>query len=155
MAPKGRKVRRQIYDYIKNLGRQNEIYSCKIRLTTANFEPCIPPIAAWWDGWWEQMLHSTKELFMHVLRKSSVNYEKLCTILCNVEAMLNNCLLTYFGWYFWSYTLIPSMLLQDLKHTGITELDGIDWDKLLISSICIKNYKSSFVADFVKNTYGS
>ena len=39
MAPKGGKASRQIYDYIENHGRQNKIYSCKIRLTIANFEP--------------------------------------------------------------------------------------------------------------------
>ena len=38
MAPKGRKARLKIYDYIYIYGRQNKIYSCEIRLTTANFE---------------------------------------------------------------------------------------------------------------------
>ena len=39
IAPKDRKVRCQMYDYIENRGRQNKISSCKIRLMTANFEP--------------------------------------------------------------------------------------------------------------------
>ena len=39
IAPKDRKAKRQMYDYIESHGRQNEISSCKIRLTTANFEP--------------------------------------------------------------------------------------------------------------------
>ena len=43
MAPKSRKARREIYDCIYSHGRQNKIFSCKIRLTTANFEPCFKP----------------------------------------------------------------------------------------------------------------
>ena len=55
----------------------------------------IPPTAAWWGGWWERLIRSTKELLVRVLGRSSVNYEELCTILCDVEAVLNDRPLTY------------------------------------------------------------
>ena len=79
----------------------------------------IPPIAARWDGWWEQLMRSTKELLVPVLGKLSVNYEELCTILCNAEAVLNNCPLTYVSDDISDLApLTPSMFFQDLKQTG-------------------------------------
>ena len=44
MAPKGRKAGRQIYDSFKVMVIKTKFYSCKIRLTTANFEPCVETV---------------------------------------------------------------------------------------------------------------
>ena len=55
MAPKSRKTKRQIYDYILNHGCQIKIYSCKIRLTTVNFEPWSNGIPYHHSRWWASM----------------------------------------------------------------------------------------------------
>ena len=73
---------------------------------------------------------STKKLLVYVLGKSSANYEELCTILCDIEVVLNNHPLTYVLDDISDLSpLTLSMFLQDLKETEIPELGDINQDK--------------------------
>ncbi|XP_035208627.1 uncharacterized protein LOC118183265 [Stegodyphus dumicola] len=90
-----------------------------------------PPTAAWWGGWWERLVRSTKTLLVRILGRSSVNFEELLTVLCDVESTLNNRPLTYI--YDDSEELVPltpSLFLQDIKQVGVPDLDYIDSQKL-------------------------
>ena len=50
----------------------------------------IAPRAAWWGGWWERMVGSTKRCLRKVLGHSSMDEEGLQTVLVNIEAALNS-----------------------------------------------------------------
>jgi len=48
------------------------------------------PRAAWWGGWWERMVATTKRCLRKVLGRSQVDKEELQTILVGIEAALNS-----------------------------------------------------------------
>lgn len=50
----------------------------------------IAPRAAWWGGWWERMVGTTKRCLRKVLGKSHVDEESLGTILVEIEAAINS-----------------------------------------------------------------
>ena len=50
----------------------------------------IAPRAAWWGGWWERMVATTKRCLLRVLGRSQVDEEGLQTILVVIEAALNS-----------------------------------------------------------------
>jgi hypothetical protein len=49
----------------------------------------IAPRAAWWGGWWEHMVGTTKRCIRKVLGKRQVD-NKLTTILTSIEAVINS-----------------------------------------------------------------
>ncbi|UYV80828.1 hypothetical protein LAZ67_19001892 [Cordylochernes scorpioides] len=86
----------------------------------------IPPTAAWWGGWWERLIRSIKDLLVRILGHSSVYYEDMSTILCDVEATINSRPLTYIHQDFDSLIpLSPSMFLHDSKYVGVPDLDKL------------------------------
>ncbi|UYV72942.1 hypothetical protein LAZ67_10001239, partial [Cordylochernes scorpioides] len=90
----------------------------------------IPPTAAWWGGWWERLIRSIKDLLVRILGHSSVYYEEMSTILCDVEATINSRSLTYI--HEDSDSLIPLspfMFLHDSKYVGVPDLDKLDSKK--------------------------
>ncbi|UYV63047.1 hypothetical protein LAZ67_2002938 [Cordylochernes scorpioides] len=90
----------------------------------------IPPTAAWWGGWWERLIRSIKDLLVRILGHSSVYYEEMSTILCDVEATINSRPLTYIHEDFDSLIpLSPSMFLHDSKYVGVPDLDKLDSKK--------------------------
>lgn len=50
----------------------------------------IVPRAAWWGGWWERMIGSTKRCLRKVLGQTQIDQEGLITILVSIEAALNS-----------------------------------------------------------------
>ncbi|UYV84571.1 hypothetical protein LAZ67_X002655 [Cordylochernes scorpioides] len=54
-----------------------------------------PPTACWWGGFWERMIGIVKQLLRSVLGSACVTNEELQTLLCDVEAVVNNRPLTY------------------------------------------------------------
>jgi len=56
----------------------------------------IAPRAAWWGGWWERMVGTTKRCIRKVLGKRQVDDEKLNTILTSNEAAINSRPLTLY-----------------------------------------------------------
>lgn len=83
-----------------------------------------PPSAAWWGGWWERLVRSIKELLRKVLRRASLKYEELTTILCDCEAIINSRPITYLAED--PHQLIPlspALFLEDIRSTGVPDLD--------------------------------
>jgi len=54
----------------------------------------IAPRAAWWGGWWERMIGTTKSCPRKVLGRSQATDEELATTLVSIEAALNSRLIT-------------------------------------------------------------
>jgi hypothetical protein len=50
----------------------------------------IAPRAAWWGGWWERMVGTTKRCLRKVLGQSSLTEEQLNTTLISIEAAVNS-----------------------------------------------------------------
>ena len=49
-----------------------------------------PPTAAWWGGWWERLVRSTKDLLRKMLGRAKLTYDELRTCLAAVEATINS-----------------------------------------------------------------
>ncbi|XP_035204968.1 uncharacterized protein LOC118179916 [Stegodyphus dumicola] len=86
----------------------------------------IPPTAAWW----ERLIRSVKNL-LRTLGRSSLNFEDLSTILCEVEAVMNNRPLTYISEESDKFVpLTPSSFIQYIQEIGIPDLEKINFQKL-------------------------
>ncbi|GBL89025.1 hypothetical protein AVEN_255176-1 [Araneus ventricosus] len=93
----------------------------------------IPSTAAWWGGWWERLIGSVKTLLLRVLGRSSLNYEELLTVSCDLETTISSRPLTYLSDEMEELMpLTPSLFLQDLKQTGVPDLYLVDPSKLNI-----------------------
>jgi hypothetical protein len=57
----------------------------------------IAPRAAWWGGWWERMVGTTKRCLRKVLGQSSLTEEQLNTTLISIEAAVNSRPITQCG----------------------------------------------------------
>ncbi|GBM39184.1 hypothetical protein AVEN_208358-1 [Araneus ventricosus] len=58
-----------------------------------------PPLAPWWGGFWERLIGMLKSILRKVLGKASLQFEELCTVLCDAEGIINSRPLTYLiGW---------------------------------------------------------
>ncbi|XP_057290244.1 uncharacterized protein LOC130612931 [Hydractinia symbiolongicarpus] len=55
----------------------------------------IVKAAPWWGGFWERLVQSVKRSLTKALFRSSISYEELQTVLCEVESLLNCRPLTY------------------------------------------------------------
>lgn len=115
----------------------------------------IPPTAAWWGGWWERLIRSTKNLLVRVLGRASVTYEELLTILCEVEAVLNSRPLTYMSNDPRDLVaLTPSNFLQDVQETGTPDLDCADSKRLLKRQKYCQELRENFKMRFRKEYLG-
>lgn len=51
--------------------------------------------AAWWGGFWERLVRSIKIILRKVLGRAKLNFEEMCTLLTEAEAIINSRPLTY------------------------------------------------------------
>ena len=51
--------------------------------------------AAWWGGFWERLVRSVKIILRKVLGRARLNFEEMCTILTEAEAIINSRPLTF------------------------------------------------------------
>jgi len=86
-----------------------------------------PPSAPWWGGWWERLVRSVKELLRRTLRKTTLSYDKLRTILSEIEAVINGRPLT-------TVTedpddlrpLTPAMFMHEISCPSMTDRELLD-----------------------------
>ncbi|CAL8109546.1 unnamed protein product [Orchesella dallaii] len=84
-----------------------------------------PPASPWWGGWWERLVRSVKELLVRVLGKSVLNFEEMCTVLCDVEAVVNGRPLTYVYENDDIVPLTPAMFIHGGRSSGVPDLDAV------------------------------
>ncbi|CAL8070399.1 unnamed protein product [Orchesella dallaii] len=86
-----------------------------------------PPTAAWWGGWWERLVGVVKKCLRRVLGKSILTFEEMQTILCDVEAVVNQRPLTYVSENPTDLTpLSPYLFVVGHKTSHIPEADLVD-----------------------------
>jgi len=85
-----------------------------------------PPSAAWWGGWWERLISLLKDLLKRILKKTSLNYEEMNTVLCDCEAVMNSRPLTYLPNENEIIAITPAMFIKDIREDGVPDLDQIN-----------------------------
>ncbi|GFU38720.1 integrase catalytic domain-containing protein [Trichonephila clavipes] len=104
-----------------------------------------PPTAAWWGGWWERLVRVIKELLKRTLGKAILTYEELLTVLCDCEAVVNSCPLTYVSED--PNDLIP--LTPSLFLNGKSSYDTVDLDLSEFSKFQKRiKYRRKLIHDF-------
>ena len=78
---------------IRKIARSPEVwrYLTDNRITW-NF---IVEKAPWWGGYWERLVRSIKSPIKKVIGRSTVSYDEMCTLLTEVEAVINTRPLTF------------------------------------------------------------
>ena len=102
---------------IRKIARSPEVwrYLTNNRITW-NF---IVEKAPWWGGYWERLVRSIKSPIKKVIGRSTVSYDEMCTLLTEVEAVINARPLTYVydDEESVSYPLTPSDLIYGRRIT--------------------------------------
>ncbi|UYV69517.1 hypothetical protein LAZ67_6003885 [Cordylochernes scorpioides] len=87
----------------------------------------IPPGAPWGGGWWERLIGMMKQLLFRILGQTSLGYEELSTVMCDVESLMNTRPLTYLTEESEDLApLTPSLFLHEVREVGVPDLDLID-----------------------------
>ncbi|UYV65014.1 K02A2.6-like [Cordylochernes scorpioides] len=80
-----------------------------------------------WGGWWERLIGMMKQLLFRILGQTSLGYEELSTVMCDVESLMNTRPLTYLTEESEDLTpLTPSLFLHEVREVGVPDLDLID-----------------------------
>jgi hypothetical protein len=74
----------------------------------------IPPKAPWWGGFWERMVKMVKQALKKTLGRSTLSYDKMNTVLVEMERVINSRPITYVydDREALSYALTPSYLIN-------------------------------------------
>lgn len=112
------------FNLLKNVNWRKISQYCAINEIEWHFNP---PSAAWWGGWWERLIRILKDLLKRTLRRTSINYEEMSTVLCDCESVINSRPLTYMSEEAGEAVAItPAMFLQDIQEEGVPDLDQIN-----------------------------
>ncbi|UYV74943.1 hypothetical protein LAZ67_12001873 [Cordylochernes scorpioides] len=91
-----------------------------------------PPTACWWGGFWERMIGIVKQLLRSVLGSARVTNEELQTLLCDVEAVVNNRPLTYVSEDDEELApLTPNKLINNCGSSILPEADEVERDSMV------------------------
>ena len=76
--------------------------------------------APWWGGFWERLVRSIKKPLKKILGRSTLSFEELCTVLVEIEGVINSRPLTYVydDNESISYPLTPSDLIYGRRITS-------------------------------------
>ncbi|GFW21449.1 putative RNA-directed DNA polymerase from transposon X-element [Trichonephila clavipes] len=86
-----------------------------------------PPTAAWWGGWWERLVRVLKELLRRTLGNAILTNEKLQTVLCDCESVINSRSLTYLSENSDDLVpLSPAMFLVENRNLDVPDIDYRD-----------------------------
>lgn len=85
-----------------------------------------PPASPWWNGFFERMVRSVKELLIRMLGRSILNYEELQTVLLDVEATINARPLTYVYENDLLIPLTPSHFIHGVTSKALDDVDHLD-----------------------------
>ena len=86
-----------------------------------------PPSAPWWGGWWERLVGMVKKVLRRVLARACLNYERMSTILCDCEDILNSRPLGYVSEDLEDLApLTPNMFLKEIKTSYVPDLDQLE-----------------------------
>ncbi|XP_035220808.1 uncharacterized protein LOC118193777 [Stegodyphus dumicola] len=133
------------------LSKENQWSYVRSQLNPAD----IPSRGSWLGGWLERLIRIVKNLLVRVLGKSSVTYEELLTVLCDVEATVNNRPLTYISNAADELRpLTPSNFLQDVKEIVTADLDHLDRNKLVKRERYCQELREQFRRRFWKEYLG-
>ncbi|UYV77367.1 hypothetical protein LAZ67_15000707, partial [Cordylochernes scorpioides] len=138
--------------FVARRGRPSTIYSdnglnfvgCKNLFSTLDWNKIVeygainriswkfnPPTACWWGGFWERMIGIVKQLLRSVLGSARVTNEELQTLLCDVEALVNNRPLTYVSEDDDELPpLTPNKLINNCGSSILPEADEVERDSM-------------------------
>ncbi|UYV63235.1 hypothetical protein LAZ67_2003507, partial [Cordylochernes scorpioides] len=86
----------------------------------------IPPGAPWWGGWWERLIGMMKQLLFRILGQTSLGYEELSTVMCDVESLMNTRPLTYLTEETTASLCLPTMTSFSLSAENRMNLKKVD-----------------------------
>lgn len=75
--------------------------------------------AAWWGGFYERLVRSTKSCLKKILGQSFLSFEEITTILTEIEAVLNSRPITYIGEEYDEEPLTPGHFLIGRRTTSL------------------------------------
>ncbi|UYV63728.1 hypothetical protein LAZ67_2005447 [Cordylochernes scorpioides] len=102
----------------------------------------IPPGAPWWGGWWERLIGMKKQLLFRILGQTSLGYEELSTVMCDVESLMNTRPLTYLTEESEDLVpLTPSLFLHEVREVGVPDMDLIDNQTITLKYQYIKRVR--------------
>ncbi|UYV68021.1 hypothetical protein LAZ67_5002829, partial [Cordylochernes scorpioides] len=123
--------------------------------TLKNTWKFIPPDAPWWGGWWERLIEMMKQLLLRILGQTSLGYEELSTVMCDVESLMNSHPLTYLTEESEDLApLTPSLFLHEVREVGVPDLDLIDNQTLSRKYQYIKHVRGDLIERFRIEYFG-
>ncbi|UYV70988.1 hypothetical protein LAZ67_8001340 [Cordylochernes scorpioides] len=113
-----------------------------------------PPTACWWGGFWERMIGIVKQLLRSVLGSARVTNEELQTLLCDVEAVVNNRPLTYVSEDDDELApLTPNKLINNCGSSILPEADEVERDSMVSRyrnmQACRDEHRARFTKEYL------
>ena len=117
--------------------------------------------APWWGGFYERLVRNVKSTLRKILGKAILTYEELSTVLCEVEATINSCPLTYLNEDDLETPLTPFHLIfgRNIIFKNSSKIDSsaiipdskrVKYVSLLIDHF-LKRFSASYLGDLRQN----
>jgi len=114
-----------------------------------------PPTAAWWGGWWERLVRTTKDLLRRMIGRAKLSRKELVQCVGAITHTINNRPLTTLTEDCNDLTpLTPAMFMKDLPVSGLPEFDAVGPVELRAAYKKIRDMKEALKARFRKEYIG-